>query len=159
MQKPTPNQMNRMHAAALAVGVIVLGTLGARAAGFDLAAALLLLVPFAIALLPARTAAEVVGTGRQRGLLAAALLGAIRSAAEACTALAAGAVLRLLAPLVELNLSVTRAAEAACINLHDAAISARGLCAQMLAQRGAIAATLSAQVLPAPRAAAPIRAA
>ena len=151
--------MNRKHAALLAAGVIALGALGARAAGFDWAAALLLLVPFAIALLPARAAAEVVGTARRRGLLATVLAGAIRSAAEASTALVAGAVLRLLAPLVELNQSVTRAAEAACINLHDAAISARGLCAQMLAQRGAIAATLSAQVLPAPRAAAHIRAA
>lgn len=159
MQKPTPNQMNRMHAAALAVGVIVLGTLGARAAGFDLAAALLLLVPFAIALLPARTAAGVIGTARRRGLLAAALLGTIRSAAEASATLIAGAVLRLLAPALERDASALHAAEAACIDLRSAAVSTQDVDAQTRAQLGTIATTLSARVLPAPVAAAHIRAA
>ena len=144
--------MHRLAATAIMlVGVAVVAA-SLRLAGFNFGAELLVLVPFALLVAPARTAALITGTARRAGLLPALLLGAVRSAGAACSELAAGSVLRLLVPLVELNLSV--AALAACINLRNAAISARGLCAQVLAQRGAIAATLSAQVLPAPRAAA-----
>lgn len=150
MTKPHAANMNRTHAALLAGGVIALGAVTARAAGLDLAAALVLLLPCAIVIVPARTAAEIVWTARRRGALAAVLLGAMRSAAEAGAALLAGAVLRWLAPAVEMDVATLHAASAACIDLRSTAVSTQHLGAQMLARRGTIATTLSARVLPAP---------
>lgn len=158
-QSITTHRAENIYAALMAMAAIAVCALGAHVVGLDLAALLILIVPAAIMLMPARTVADVVFTARRGGLLAAMLLGAIRSAAEAGAALMAGAVLRALAPVLELVAAVFCCGTSAIVSLHRAAISAQDAGAQTRAQLGTIAATLADRVLPAPRAAALFRAA
>ena len=130
----------------------------AHAVGLGAGAMLLLLVPAALVLGPARIAAEIVGTTRRRGALASALASTIRTAAEAAAALLAGAVLLKAGAVFDMI--------AAChvftarIQTMTRNITPRReqLVALQFARLHAISTTLAAKLLPAPFAAAHIRA-
>ncbi len=148
----TPTPRERVAAALMALCVIALGAIGAHACGMHAPPALLLLAPFALVLAPAGTVSGIVGSIRRGGLLATALLAAIRTAAAACSELIAGATLLALGALTALALAgLAQATQAVLVSLSRAALSARDVCARLRAQLGIVAATLSARTLPAPR--------
>ena len=155
---PHTSPIERAAAALLALAALTGCALLARAVGLGLAATVLLLVPALLVLLPARIAAEIVGTARRRGAMASALASAIRSLGEAATSLLAGAAL-LLGTVIDM-LDARLAESAHNIQILISRITLRGeqLAALLLAHLRVIAATLAAQLLPAPRSAAHIRA-
>ncbi len=121
---------------------------------------LLLLVPAALVLGPARIAAEIVGTARKRGALAAVVASAVRTVAEAGAALMAGAALLVGAVIDMLDAHRTTDASARILILiHNITPRREQLAALQFARLHAISTTLATKLLPAPFAAAHIRAA
>ena len=148
----------RAAAALLALAALTGCALLAHAVGLGLAATALLLVPALLVLLPARIAAEIVGTARRRGVLASALASAIRTAAEAATSLLAGAALLVGGAVFDM-LDARRVTDAHTeILIHDITPRSEQLTALLRARLRAIATTIAARLLPAPIAAAHIRA-
>ncbi len=156
---PRTSPIERAAAALLALAALTGCALLAHAVGLGMSATMLLLVPGALALLPARVAAEIVGTARQRGALASALASAITTVAEAATSLIAGAAL-LVGAVIDM-LDARRATDASArilILIRNIIPRSEQLTALLRARLHAIAATLAARLLPAPRIAAHIRA-
>ena len=148
----------RAAAALLALAALTGCALLAHAVGLGLAATALLLVPALLVLLPARIAAEIVGTARRRGAMASALASAITTVAEAATSLLAGAALLVGGAVFDM-LDARRVTDAHTeILIHDITPRSEQLTALLRARLHAIAATLAARILPAPIAAAHIRA-
>ena len=148
----------RAAAALLALAALTGCALLAHAVGLGLAATALLLVPALLVLLPARIAAEIVGTARRRGAMASALASAITTVAEAATSLLAGAALLVGGAVFDM-LGARRVTDAHTeILIHDITPRREQLAALLRARLHAIAATLAARLLPAPITAAHIRA-
>ena len=120
---------------------------------------MLLLVPAALVLLPAKIAAEIVGTARQRGAMASALASAITTVAEAGAALMAGGALLLSTVIDMLDACMAFSAHDIQILIRDITPRREQLAALLRARLHAITTTIADRILPAPFAAAHIRAA
>jgi hypothetical protein len=155
----TPSPTERAAAALMALTALGGCALLAHAVGLGAGAMLLLLVPGALALLPARVAAEIVGTARRRGALASALASAITTVAEAGAALMAGAALLLGTVIDMLHARAMIVSAHTQILIREITKHGEQLAALTFDRLHAIALTLAARLLPAPRIAAHIRAA
>ena len=156
---PRTSPIERAAAALLALAALTGCALLAHAAGLGLTASVLLIVPAAIAIAPARIAAEIVSTARHRGALVSALASAIKTAAEAGTALLAGAALLLGTVIDMLYACVAFSAHNVLILIREITPRREQLAALLRARLHAVTATIAARLLPAPRIAAHIRAA
>ena len=155
---PHTSPIERAAAALLALAALTGCALLARAVGLGLAATVLLLVPALLVLLPARIAAEIVGTARRRGAMASALASAITTVAEAGAALMAGAAL-LMAGVVFDMIAACHVLTARIQTMTRNITPRREQLAALLRARlHAIATTIADRILPAPFAAAHIRA-
>ena len=154
----TPSPTERAAASLMALTALGGCALLAHAVGLGAGAMLLLLVPAALVLGPARIAAEIVGTARKRGALVSALASAIKTAAEAGTALLAGAALLLGTVIDMLYACVAFSAHNVLILIREITPRREQLAALLRARLHAIATTIADRILPAPFAAAHIRA-
>jgi DNA-binding NarL/FixJ family response regulator len=154
--RPSPTE--RAAAALLALTALGGCALLAHMVGLGVGAMLLLLVPAALILLPARIAAEIVGTARRAGPLAALMKSAVKTVAEAGASLLAGAATLLAGAIIDM-LDGRRVTDAHTqILIHDITPRREQLAALLRARLRAITSTIAARLLPAPRSAAHIRA-
>ena len=156
---PRTSPIERAAAALMALAGLALCAWMAHAIGLDARATMLLLVPAALVLLPARIVIGMMRDARRRGALAAVVASAITTVAEAATSLIAGAAL-LVGAVIDM-LDARRATDASArilILIRNIIPRSEQLTALLRARLRAIATTIAARLLPAPIAAAHIRA-